>query len=76
MESKLRKLLAYFEKLSEILGHEFELRPWPKAYKFDLEEFPSNNIHYFGIRIRKGVRQLKEKVDITETLKKFYDKLN
>ena len=66
------------EKLSINLGNHFELRPWPKSYHFESEEYPYNNIHYFGIRIKRSPtgKLPPESIDITETLKFFYNKIN
>lgn len=76
IESKLRKLLQWLEKLNERKGNCLEFRPWPKSYHLENnEEFPVDSTYYFGIRIKKSEGSSIIKIDLTETIKIFYQKL-
>ena len=75
-ESKLKRLLKNLENFDKMIGECLEFRPWPKPYKLPNEEYPFNDVYYFGIRVRGGVIPKKGNIDFTNTRKIFYEYFN
>lgn len=81
VESKLRKLIHWFEKLNSMQVHRcIEVRPWPRGYKLQdgvQAGYEYNTAYYFGIRIRKNDdnHNIPKKIDMSETIKRYYKKL-
>ena len=75
-ESKLKRLLKNLENFDKMVGECLEFRPWPKPYNLPNEEFPFNDVYYFGIRVRGGVIPKKGNIDFTNTRKIFYEYFN
>jgi poly(A) polymerase len=76
-ESKMRKFLTWLEKLSIKSKKCLEFRPWPKTEnRLKDDEFEHSSAHYIGIRIRKVESGVPERIDLTDTVKLFYDTLN
>ena len=59
-----------------MIGEILELRAWPRPYTLKNEQFPHNDVYYFGIRIKGGVIPKKGTIDFTNTRKKFYEHFN
>lgn len=74
-ESKIRKLLNHLEKLNELKGGCMEFRPYPRSYRLHNEVYKHNDSYYFGIRIKKNDNMTQMRIDLSGTIKIFYEKL-
>ncbi len=57
-----------------------EFRPWPMSYHLQSSvdanpDYPYNDSYYFGIRITRNDKCQMMKIDLTDTVKLFYNKL-
>ena len=84
MESKIRRLVFYLEKINKSKFQFIEYRPWPKAYQLGNKVAPEqggficDETYYIGLRV-KNISNMKEmfsQVDLSEARIDFFKKLH
>jgi hypothetical protein len=84
VESKIRRLVFYLEKINKNKYQFLEYRPWPHAYNLGNKAAPEqggflcDETYYIGLRVKKinTVKDMWQQVDLTEARVDFFRKLH
>ena len=85
-ESKLRHLITFLQQLKEVRsGIVLEFRPWSTAYRIESTmnrtsanrpQYGVSETYFIGIRVKKNENIESLRVDLTQSISKFYSKFS